>query len=162
MGSNSRRIFNRSGIGENGEIGFIINKIAKQIIDCFVRGNKVLIFGNGGSLADASHFAAEFHGLGPVIALNDLAKITSIANDGDFDYIFAQQVYDLGKKGDIIVGLSSSGNSKNVNIALFLAEDLGFEIIDFPRLGANTQEVQNFQYQLLHDIYLKVKKLTSA
>src|SRR3990167_9790016 len=89
-------------------------RIAKQIIDCFKRGNKCLIFGNGGSLADASHWAAEFNGIGPVIALNDPAKITSIGNDYGFEYIFETQILDMGKKGDLIIGISSSGLSKNV------------------------------------------------
>src|SRR3990167_5226524 len=93
-------------------------QIAKQIVACFKRGNKVLIFGNGGSLADASHFAAEFNSVGPVIALNDPAKITSIANDSRFVYIFSQQVLDIAKKGDLVIGISSSGKSENIWLAL--------------------------------------------
>ena len=138
-------------------------KIARQIIECFERGNKVLVFGNGGSLADASHFAAEFNGLGPVIALNDPAKITSIGNDSDFSQVFARQVADVGKKGDVAIGLSSSGNSVNVIWALGQAEDIEMVAIDFPRKGKNTQEVQNYQYRLLHEIYRLVKEeFTSA
>lgn len=134
-----------------------MNEISQQIINCFKRGNKCLIFGNGGSLADASHWAAEFHTLGPVLALNDPAKITSIGNDRGFDYIFSRQIVDLAIKGDLIIGLSSSGKSRNVNWALQLAESLGYETIDFPRKGKNTEEVQNYQYQLLHLIYREVK-----
>ena len=134
-------------------------KIAEQIIACFKRGNKVIIFGNGGSLADASHFAAEFHGIGPVIALNDPAKITSIANDYDFDAIFDVQIDDISKPGDIVIGLSSSGKSQNVIEGLAEAMSLGLEAIDFPRRGTTTQEVQEYQYHLLHNIYLEVKEL---
>ena len=133
-------------------------KIAKQIIDCFKRGNKVICFGNGGSLADCSHWAAEFHGIGPVIALNDPVKITSIGNDCCFEHIFSSQIVDIGKKNDLAIGLSSSGKSNNVNIAFDRAKDWGLEIIDFPRKGKTTQEVQNYQYKLLHDVYLEVKK----
>ena len=133
-------------------------KIAKQIIDCFKRGNKVLIFGNGGSLADASHFAAEFHNIGPVIALNDPVKIASIGNDYDFSRIFEMQICDIGNTGDIALGLSSSGKSRNVIEGLEVAESQGLEIIDFPRKGKNTQEVQEYQYKLLHEIYVIVKK----
>ena len=133
-------------------------KIAKQIIDCFNRGNKCLIFGNGGSLADASHWAAEFNGIGPVIALNDPAKITSIGNDYGFKYIFFQQIKDLGKSWDLAIALSSSGRSENVLNGITAAHGMNMIVIDFPRKGKNTQEVQNYQYQLLHEIYLLVKK----
>src|SRR3990167_3776048 len=134
-------------------------QIAKQIVACFKRGNKVLIFGNGGSLADASHFAAEFNVIGSVIALNDPAKITSIGNDIGFDFIFDIQIFDLGKEGDIAIGLSSSGNSTNVKEGFGAARTKGLEVIDFPRKGKDTQEVQEFQYELLHQVYLEVKEL---
>ena len=134
-------------------------KIANQLIKCFRRGNKALVFGNGGSLADASHFAAEFNGIGPVTALNDPAKITSIANDDCFEHIFSTQVYDIGKKGDLAIGISSSGKSKNVIFAEIIAkDDCKMEVIDFPRKGKTTQEVQNYQYRLLHLIYGIIKK----
>lgn len=135
-----------------------IQEIADKIIDCFDRGNKTIIFGNGGSLADSSHFASEFHAIGPVIALNDPVKITSIANDYSFELVFAQQIRDIGKKGDLVIGLSSSGKSANVNLALQTAQESKMKIIDFPRVGNNTQEVQNYQYSLLHEIYVIVKE----
>ena len=134
------------------------NKIVQQIIECFKRGNSVYVFGNGGSLADASHFAAEFNGIGPVIALNDSAKITSIGNDSLFLYIFSQQILDLGKKGDLAIGISSSGKSANVLLGLDMAKARKLETLDFPRKGKTTQEVQNYQYSLLHTIFLLVKK----
>ena len=133
-------------------------KIADQLIFCFRRGNKCIIFGNGGSLQDAGHFAAEFNGIGPVIALNDPAKITSIGNDSLFLYIFSQQILDLGKKGDLAIGISSSGRSANVLLALDMAKARKLEALDFPRKGKNTQEVQEYQYKLLHEIYVIVKK----
>ena len=134
-------------------------RIADIIIKTFKDGGCVYIFGNGGSLADASHFAAEFNGIGPVIALNDPAKITSIANDDCFEHIFSTQVYDIGKKGDLAIGISSSGKSKNVIFAEIIAkDDCKMEVIDFPRKGKTTQEVQNYQYKLLHEIYGIVKE----
>lgn len=133
-------------------------QIVKAIQACFLRGNKVLVFGNGGSLADASHWAAEFHSIGPVIALNDAAKITSIGNDFGFDLIFVKQVVDLGNRGDIAIGISSSGNSENVRLALIAGAGKGLEIIDWPRKGNTTQEVQNFQYKLLHEVFIAIKK----
>lgn len=136
----------------------IAEKLAQQIVSCFKNGNKVLIFGNGGSLADASHFAAEFHELGPVIALDNAAKITSIANDHSFETIFSYQIHDLGVEGDIAIGLSSSGKSANVIRGLIQAKLNRLTPIDWPRKGRGTQEVQNYQYKLLHDVYLLVKE----
>ena len=140
-------------------------RIAKQIIACFERGNKCIIFGNGGSLADASHFAAEFNGIRPVIALNDSVKITSIANDHGFEWIFGYQLRDLGKEGDLVIALTTSEkpiitkkHSENIWIAMAFARNIHMEFIDFPRKGKTTQEIQEYQYHLLHDIYLEVKK----
>lgn len=135
-----------------------MTSIARLLIECFKNGNKVIIFGNGGSLADASHFAAEFSKIPSVIALNDPVKITAIANDYGFGSVFALQVATLAKPGDIIIGLSSSGKSENVLMALLLAKKVGLTTIDFPRKGKTTQDVQNYQYKLLHKIYLEVKE----
>ena len=100
-------------------------------------GKKALIFGNGGSSAQASHFAAElvnkfyFERAGlPAIALTDnTANITSIANDSDFRYIFSRQVEAIGQKGDIAIGISTSGKSENVLKALKVSRDLGLKTI---------------------------------
>lgn len=132
-------------------------QIAEQIIECFKRGNKVICFGNGGSLADCSHWAAEFNGIGPVIALNDPAKITSIGNDYGFKGIFSLQLIDSAMDGDLLIGLSSSGKSENILHAFSVMKNT-HTTIDFPRKGKNTQEVQNYQYKLLHEIYRLVKK----
>lgn len=137
----------------------ISRQIAKKIIACFRRGGKVILFGNGGSLTDCAHFAGEFHGIGPVLALTDYNKITSIANDYGFEHIFSKQVADIGKKDDLVIGVSSSGKSKNVTMAMAIAKSLvGAHVMDWPRKGNNTQEVQNYQYKLFHDVYLEVKK----
>lgn len=134
-------------------------EITKQIIECFKRGNKVICAGNGGSLSDCAHFAAEFVSINQsVTVLNDPVKITAIGNDYGFEKIFVMQLDNLLEDGDIFIGLSSSGKSKNINLALTHAKLLTDWIIDFPRKGNNTQEVQNYQYKLLHDIYLAVKE----
>jgi len=107
-----------------------IVEVSKAIADAFNAGNKVLIFGNGGSSTDASHIAAEFvnrfkrerPGL-PAVALNtDMAVITSIANDYDFSEIFARQIKSLGTEGDIAIALSTSGQSPNIIKALDVAK----------------------------------------
>lgn len=96
------------------------------VVECFRRGNKVMIFGNGGSAADAQHIAAEFTNRFlidrpplPAIALTtDTSALTAIANDCDYSQIFAKQVQALGKQGDIAVAISTSGNSPNVIAAI--------------------------------------------
>ena len=96
------------------------------IVSCFQKGNKLLLFGNGGSAADAQHIAAEFVNRFrierpplPAIALTtDTSAITSIANDYDYSEIFAKQVKALGKEGDVAVAISTSGNAANVLAAI--------------------------------------------
>jgi D-sedoheptulose 7-phosphate isomerase len=102
------------------------------ISGCFKKGNKVLIFGNGGSAADAQHFAAEMVGRFqkdrrgfPVIALStDTSILTSVGNDFGFQDIFVRQVEALGKEGDVAFGISTSGNSENVLKALTKSKEM--------------------------------------
>ena len=110
---------------------------AKLCIDSLKNGNKILIFGNGGSAADAQHIAAELVGRYkterkglPAIALTtDTSAITSIANDYGYLHIFDRQVEALANKGDIVIGISTGGSSTNVISALRLANDLGCKSI---------------------------------
>lgn len=96
------------------------------IAHAFLRGNKLLLFGNGGSAADAQHIAAEFVNRFrierpplPALALTtDTSAITGIANDYDYKEIFAKQVKALGKEGDVALALSTSGNAANVLAAI--------------------------------------------
>ncbi len=96
------------------------------IVQAFLQGNKLLLFGNGGSAADAQHLAAEFVNRFrierpplPALALTtDTSTITSIANDYDYKEIFAKQVKALGKEGDVALAISTSGNSANVLTAI--------------------------------------------
>jgi D-sedoheptulose 7-phosphate isomerase len=114
-----------------------IKASAKLCIDCINNGGKILIFGNGGSAADAQHFAAELVGRFknirkglPAIALTtDSSTITSIGNDFGFNYVFQRQIEALANKGDVVIGISTSGQSKNVNSALKLASNLYCETI---------------------------------
>ncbi|OGW48026.1 MAG: phosphoheptose isomerase, partial [Nitrospirae bacterium RBG_13_41_22] len=107
-----------------------IIEVARAIANAFNDGKKLILFGNGGSATDASHIAAEFvnrfkkerPGL-PAIALNtDMAVITSIANDYDFSEIFAKQLKSLADSGDIVIAISTSGNSPNVIKAMDVAK----------------------------------------
>ena len=102
----------------NSDIATIVNKI----VICFNHKKKIVIFGNGGSAADAQHMAAEFVGRYllkrksfPAISLTtDTSVITSIGNDFDFNSIFSRQCESIVNKGDIVIGISTSGNSENV------------------------------------------------
>ena len=102
------------------------------VAEAFLRGNKFLIFGNGGSAADAQHIAAEFVNRFrierpplPALALTtDTSAITSIANDYDYKEIFSKQVKALGKEGDVALAISTSGNAANVLAAIEVCKKL--------------------------------------
>ena len=114
-----------------------ISAAAEAIADAFKAGRKLLLFGNGGSAADAQHIAAEFMNRFlierpplPAIALTtDTSVLTSIANDYAYDDIFSKQVKALGKKGDVALGITTSGSSANVLKALRAANKLGMTTI---------------------------------
>jgi D-sedoheptulose 7-phosphate isomerase len=115
----------------------LILKAAHTISDAIENGHKILLFGNGGSAADAQHLAAEFVNRFqverpplPAIALTtDTSIITSIGNDYHFDEIFSKQIMALGQKGDVAIAISTSGNSKNVIKAVEIAKKMGIIII---------------------------------
>ena len=117
----------------------VIIDIAERLIVCFRAGGKVLICGNGGSAADAQHFAAEFvnrfranRSPWPAISLvTDTSVLTSIANNSDFTEVFARQVEALGRPGDVLIVLSTSGTSANVVAALRTGRDRGLLAIGF-------------------------------
>ncbi|HEU5407961.1 MAG TPA: D-sedoheptulose 7-phosphate isomerase [Nitrospira sp.] len=120
-----------------------IVQVATLIANAFHNGNKVLLFGNGGSSTDAAHIAAEFVGRYkrervplPAIALaTDIAAITCIANDYGYEELFARQVRAHGRPGDIAIGISTSGNSPNVLKGVEAARDCGLTTIAWT--GAN-------------------------
>jgi D-sedoheptulose 7-phosphate isomerase len=121
-----------------------IESVSDEITRALKRGNKILIFGNGGSAADSQHFAAELQGRYmiahrralPAIALTtDTSILTAIANDMDFEVVFSRQVEALCRKGDVALGISTSGTSKNVVAALLRAKDLGGVTIGFTGKG---------------------------
>ena len=134
--------------------------IANKLIKCFKRGNKLMICGAGGHASQAAHMAAEFTGKFehyrqalPAIALTtDASAMTGIGNDWSFDYVFARQIEALGKKGDILITLSTSGRSPSLMLAAYVAEKRGIKHIDFPRQGKITAEVQEYQLHLIHDV----------
>lgn len=115
-------------------------QVARGIVamtDCLRSGGKVMACGNGGSAADAQHFAAELIGrfererqeLAAIALTTDTSILTAVGNDYSYDEIFSKQVRGLGKKGDILIGISTSGNSKNVVKAVEAAKKMGIKII---------------------------------
>ena len=120
-------------------IGKPIEIAAKICIDSLKNGNKILIFGNGGSAADAQHIAAELvgrykterKGLSAIALTTDTSTITAIANDYGYLHVFNRQVEALANEGDVVIGISTGGGSANVISALRLANDLGCKTIGF-------------------------------
>lgn len=110
-----------------------IAKAVDIIVNSFKNGHKLLVMGNGGSAADAQHFVAEMIGRFkleraalPAVALStDTSILTALGNDYGFDSIFRRQIEGLAQKGDVVVGISTSGNSSNVQNALLLAKERG-------------------------------------
>ncbi|UCH98766.1 MAG: SIS domain-containing protein [Candidatus Aminicenantes bacterium] len=121
---------------------------AVELIECsIIQGNKVLVFGNGGSAAQSSHFSAELvnkfylerEGLPAIALTTDTACLTSIANDMDFKHVFSRQLEALGKPGDIALGLTTSGKSPNVIEAFLKAKQLQMKTIAL--CGNNTRQL---------------------
>lgn len=111
----------------------VVRDIAQAIVDALRSGNKVLVFGNGGSAADAQHMVAELvgrfdrerRGLPALALTTNSSNLTAISNDYGYDQVFARQVEALGRSGDVAVGISTSGRSSNVVLALDRARELG-------------------------------------
>jgi D-sedoheptulose 7-phosphate isomerase len=126
-----RRLLSDSGLVLN------IARVSEVLVEALKEGNKVLLFGNGGSAADAQHIAAEFVGRFafhrralPALALSvNTSCVTAIANDYGFDLVFSRQIEALGRPGDVAIGISTSGNSPNVVGAVKVARELGLHTI---------------------------------
>ena len=125
-----------------------IEESINEIIKCFKRGNKIIVFGNGGSAADAQHLAAELIGRFqlerqslPAIALTtDSSIITALGNDYSFDYVFARQCEALVKKEDIVIAISTSGKSKNVLDGITASRKNGARIIGLTGINGVTMK----------------------
>ncbi len=110
-----------------------IEKCAELIYETLEKGGKILICGNGGSAADAQHIAAEFVGryeterkaLAAIALTTDTSALTALANDYGFERVFSRQVEALARKGDLLIAISTSGNSPNVNSAVMAARQIG-------------------------------------
>lgn len=114
----------------------LIQDAALLISNSFKQGGKVLSCGNGGSHCDAMHFAEELTGRYrenrpgyPAIAISDVSHLSCVSNDFGYEYVFSRYLEAVGQKGDVLFGLSTSGNSKNVLNAIKVAKEKGMKVI---------------------------------
>jgi phosphoheptose isomerase len=177
---------NSEGLGALGIPSDAFENAVADLVACFRRGGKLLVFGNGGSAADAQHLAAEFVGRFeldrqalPAIALTtDSSALTAIANDFGYENVFARQVDALGRRGDVALAISTSGESPNVlhgvaaaaaagmrtlglvgdgTSALALAVDVALAV-----RGATSAEVQEAQLVVEHELCRQVERRLGA
>jgi D-sedoheptulose 7-phosphate isomerase len=135
----SESIAVKTAVLHNEQLLHTIQQAVQVITSAFQKGNKVLFCGNGGSAADAQHLAAEFSGRFysdrealPAEALHvNTSYLTAVANDYSYDLVYARLIQGIGKSGDVLVGLSTSGNSANILKAFETARDKGMTTIGF-------------------------------
>lgn len=161
----------------------ILEQMADEIAKTFKRGHKILLCGNGGSAADSQHIAAEFIGRFamerkslPAVALTtDTSILTALANDYSYEQIFARQIEGLGKEGDILIAISTSGNSKNIIEAVKKAKELRIRVfgftgsaggalkplsdLHFSAASAKTPHVQEMHITALHAVSEAVENI---
>jgi D-sedoheptulose 7-phosphate isomerase len=126
----------------------ILSKAAMLMAQAIEKGGKILWMGNGGSAADSQHLAAELIGrfkeerkaIASIALTTDSSVLTCLSNDYDYSIVFARQIEALAKKGDIVIGISTSGNSKNVIKGLEAAKKIGAFTIGFAGLGPHLLE----------------------
>ena len=152
-----------------------VARLARVLADALARGGKILLCGNGGSAADAQHLAAEFvnrflidrRPLPAVALTTDTSILTAVGNDFGFDLVFAKQVQALGREGDVLLGLSTSGNSPNVVAALEAGRALGMVAIGLTGEGGGKMRelcdhllaVPSRQTPLIQEIHITVGHL---
>ena len=159
-----------------------IEKSIQAIVKCLKKGNKVVLFGNGGSAADAQHVAAEFIGrfkinrksLSAIALTSNSSTITAISNDFSFDSVFSRQCESLISKGDVVIGISTSGNSLNIQKGISVSKQKGAitigllgnkggsikKYVDIPLIVNSTstphiQEVHRIIYHIICEIVEK-------
>lgn len=159
-----------------------IEKSIIALVNCIKKGNKVILFGNGGSAADAQHIAAELIGrfeinrksFAAIAITTDSSVITSLSNDYSYDVVFSRQCESLVSRGDVAIGISTSGNSKNVEKGLITAKKRGAttigllgnkggsikKIVDIPIVvnSSRTSRIQEVHRVIYHIICEIVEK----
>jgi D-sedoheptulose 7-phosphate isomerase len=154
----------RSFINKNIDL---IIRGGEKMADSLVSGRKILIFGNGGSAADAQHLAAEFVNrfrierppLAALALTTDTSILTSIGNDYSFDDIFYKQILALGRAGDVAIGISTSGNSKNVVKAIEAAKETGMFTMGFTGRGGKLASCAEMVFAVESDITARIQEV---
>jgi D-sedoheptulose 7-phosphate isomerase len=150
-----------------GQLGPVL-EAAQAVVDALRAGRKLLIFGNGGSAADAQHVAAELVGrflrdrpaLAAIALTTDTSVLTSVANDYSFAHVFARQVEALGQPGDVACGLSTSGMSANVEGALHAARARGLRTMAFTgRDGGRVGQIADIHVNVPDDSAPRVQEV---
>jgi D-sedoheptulose 7-phosphate isomerase len=151
----------------NENLSKLVN-VVEAVTSALKAGSKILIFGNGGSAADAQHIAAEFVNRFvierpplPAIALTtDTSVITSIGNDYDFSEIFSKQIRAIGQPGDIAWGISTSGNSANVLKGLEVAKKMGLVTIAFTgKDGGNIAKIADLSINVSSSVTARIQEV---
>jgi len=131
----------------------VLEEVCGRVAGALASGHRLFVMGNGGSCCDAMHAAVEFvHPIVekrrsfPAVALtSDMALLTAIANDADFSQVFAEQLRLQGRPGDVVLGISTSGKSANVNYGLQAAREMGMLAIAFSgKDGGRSQEIADY------------------
>ena len=143
-----------------------LEQAAKLMLTCLQQGGKIMSCGNGGSAGDAQHFSSELlnrfeqerQGLAAIALTTDTSTLTSIANDYAYERIFARQVEALGRAGDLLLAISTSGNSANVNLAIQAAHERDIKVVALS--GKNGGKLRALLND--HDIELCVPSLVTA
>lgn len=148
-----------------------IEQVSKLCIDALKQGHKIMFCGNGGSAADSQHLAAELVGrykmnrpaMNALALTVDTSIITAVGNDYGYDTIFQRQVEGLGQKGDVLIGLSTSGNSKNVLLAFDLAKKLGISTVAMTgAAGGKMKEIADFAINVPSDVTNNIQEMHIA
>lgn len=168
------------------ELNGQIQEVTKILIEALTKGRKILLFGNGGSAADSQHLAGEFIGrfkmerkaLPAIACTTDTSILTCIGNDYHFNKIFVRQVEALAVEGDVLIGISTSGNSENVLLALKSGNEIGChtigllgnnggkikDVADYPVIvpSSDTPRIQEMHMLIGHTICEIVEKSLAA
>ena len=149
------------------DLSAVINDVANLIADCLQSNGKIILCGNGGSSSDSQHIAAEFVGrfiedrkaLAAIALNSDTAILTSVSNDYGYDFVFERQIEALGNENDILMAFTSSGSSKNINIAVKKAQEMGIKVIGFTgKSGGDLKPMSDFSLHIASEVTARIQE----
>lgn len=144
-----------------------VETLATECFDALGKGGKIVFFGNGGSAADSQHLAAEFvvrfkkerQALASIALTTDTSILTAHTNDYDFDTVFARQVQALVKPEDVVIGLTTSGTSPNINLGLAAANEIGaYTVALTGRDGGKVKDIATLPIIIKNDITARIQE----